>query len=180
MMALMSPPRSTPMKNLFSSRRPSVQLDPAAFVADPELIRALDARSTPVPVRVRARALPPGRTRRGVSISSTKEWSRSASCRRIGHSLFAAQAKPGSLLGLPGVISNQPYTLTATASAGRRSASSAAPISPRSCRRTRYFLSKCSKSSPPRSAAPAKRSISLDACLPSPSHPTSPECPARA
>ena len=37
---------------------------------------------------------------------------------RDGHSLLAAQARPGSILGLPGVISNQPYTITATASAG--------------------------------------------------------------
>ena len=35
-----------------------------------------------------------------------------------GHSLFAVQAKPGSILGLPGVISNQPYTLSAIARAG--------------------------------------------------------------
>jgi CRP-like cAMP-binding protein len=35
-----------------------------------------------------------------------------------GHSLFAAQAQQGSILGLPGVISNEPYTLSATAGAG--------------------------------------------------------------
>jgi CRP-like cAMP-binding protein len=35
-----------------------------------------------------------------------------------GHSLFAVQAKPGSILGLPGAISNQPYTLSALARAG--------------------------------------------------------------
>jgi CRP-like cAMP-binding protein len=28
------------------------------------------------------------------------------------------QAKPGSVLGLPGAVSNQPYTLSATARAG--------------------------------------------------------------
>jgi len=31
---------------------------------------------------------------------------------------LAAQAKPGSILGLPGTISNQPYSLSATAAAG--------------------------------------------------------------
>jgi CRP-like cAMP-binding protein len=35
-----------------------------------------------------------------------------------GHSLLAAQARPGSILGLPGVISNEPYTLSASAGAG--------------------------------------------------------------
>jgi CRP-like cAMP-binding protein len=35
-----------------------------------------------------------------------------------GHSLLAAQARPGSILGLPGAISNEPYSLSATAAAG--------------------------------------------------------------
>ena len=93
-----------------------MQLDPAAFVADPELIRALDARSTPVPCeseRVLFRQDEPAvgifLVHKGVVTLSIMV--------QDGHSLFAAQAKPGSILGLPGVISNQPYTLSATASA---------------------------------------------------------------
>ena len=76
-----------------------------------------------------------------------------------GHSLLAAQARPGSILGLPGVISNQPYTLTATAGPGAqvsfvsRDDLTALMHADPACR------SKCSRSSPPKSAAPAKRSI---------------------
>ena len=35
-----------------------------------------------------------------------------------GVTLFSVPAAPGSLLGLPGLIGNQPYTLTAIAKAG--------------------------------------------------------------
>ncbi len=37
-----------------------------------------------------------------------------------GQPLFSVQAKSGSLLGLPGLVSNQPYSLTAVAHAGAR------------------------------------------------------------
>ena len=35
-------------------------------------------------------------------------------------SLFAAQALPGSLLGLPAIVSDKPYSLTATAREGAK------------------------------------------------------------
>jgi CRP-like cAMP-binding protein len=35
-----------------------------------------------------------------------------------GRRIFSVQAKPGSLLGLPALISDQPYSLTAIANAG--------------------------------------------------------------
>ena len=42
------PQRSPPMKSYFSHERSLVQLDPTAFLADPELIRALSEHATPI------------------------------------------------------------------------------------------------------------------------------------
>ncbi len=76
-----------------------------------------------------------------------------------GHSLFAVQAKPGSILGLPGAISNQPYTLSATARAGAQVSFVSNADLTALMHSDPLCLSKCLKSSPPRFAAPAKRSI---------------------
>ncbi|MGO8757912.1 MAG: Crp/Fnr family transcriptional regulator [Terracidiphilus sp.] len=105
------------MKTETPQGRHFATLDPASFVADQELLQALDARSTPVPCEY-ARVLfrqgePPAGLyifhRGAVTMSMLSE---------SGQSLFAVQALPGSVLGLPGLIANQPYTLSATASAG--------------------------------------------------------------
>lgn len=96
---------------------PFVQLDPSAFLADPELIRALDARSTPIACpsdRVLFRQDDPP-----VGVYILHQGTVTLSMvSQDGHSLFAVQAMPGSLLGLPGLISGQPYSLSATAAAG--------------------------------------------------------------
>ncbi len=92
----------------------NVQIDPAAFVADPKLIRVLTERSVLIPCdtdRVLFRQDEPAVGifivhKGGVTLSLMSQ---------DGHSLFAAQARPLSILGLPGVISNLPYTLSATA-----------------------------------------------------------------
>lgn len=91
-----------------------VQLDPAAFLADPELIRRLDARSTPVPCESERPLFRQGEPAVGIFILLSGTVTLSIMSQN-GHSLFAVQAMPGSILGLPGVISNQPYTLSATA-----------------------------------------------------------------
>ncbi len=92
-----------------------MQLDPAAFVADPELIRALDARSTPVPCESERVLFRQDEAAVGIFLIHKGTVTLSVMA-QDGHSLFAAQAQPGSILGLPGVISHQPYTLSATAS----------------------------------------------------------------
>ena len=104
-------------ESLYYKGRPLVQLDPAAFLADPELIRALAARSTAVPcesdrILFRQDEPPVGLyiLHQGVATLSMTS--------RDGKSLLAVQALPGSLLGLPGLIGNQPYSLSATAGAG--------------------------------------------------------------
>jgi len=105
------------MKNFSPLGRLSVQLDPAAFVADPQLIRALDASSTPVPCVSERPLFRQGEPAVGVFILHQGMITLSMMS-RDGHSLLAAQAKPGSILGLPGTITNQPYTMSATAAAG--------------------------------------------------------------
>jgi CRP-like cAMP-binding protein len=105
------------MKPSSPKGRRNVQIDPAAFVADPNLIRVLNERSILVPcetdrVLFRQDEPPVGIFivhRGGVTLSLVSQ---------DGHSLFAVQAKPNSILGLPGVISNLPYTLSAAAGGG--------------------------------------------------------------
>jgi len=96
---------------------PHVQLDPAAFVADPSLLRVLSERSTPVPCKSDGVLFRQDEPAVGIFIvhEGTVTLSMLA---QDGHSLFAVQAWPGSILGLPGAISNQPYTLSAIARAG--------------------------------------------------------------
>ncbi len=97
--------------------RSFVQLDSTAFVGDLELIEALGAHSTPVSCGsdyVLFRQDDPAAglyiVRQGVVTLSMIS--------QDGNTLFAVHALPGSLLGLPGVISGQPYSLSATARAG--------------------------------------------------------------
>ena len=105
------------MKNSSPLGSPYVQLDPAAFVADPHLIRALDAGSTSVPCAFERPLFRQGEPAVGIFILHQGVVTLSMMS-KDGHSLLAAQARPGSILGLPGAISNEPYTITATASAG--------------------------------------------------------------
>jgi len=96
-----------------------VQLDPDAFVADPALLQALSRRSTPVPCKSDGVLFRQDEPSVGVFILHDGTVTLSMAS-HDGHSLFAVQAKPGSILGLPGSISNQPYTLSATARAGAK------------------------------------------------------------
>ena len=96
-----------------------MQLDPSAFLAEPQLIHALDARSTPVPCESDHVLFRQGEPAAGLYILHEGV----ATVSMIspdGHSLFAVQSRPGSLLGLPGLVSGQPYSLSATAGAGSR------------------------------------------------------------
>jgi CRP/FNR family transcriptional regulator len=95
----------------------NVQIDPASFVADSKLIRVLNKRCVVVPCetdRVLFRQDEPAIGifivhKGGVTLSLVSQ---------DGHSLFAAQARPLSILGLAGVIGDKTYTLTATAGGG--------------------------------------------------------------
>jgi CRP-like cAMP-binding protein len=99
-------------------RRPQVQLDPSAFLADPELIKALETRATRFiceddRVLFRQGDLPTGLfiLRKGEATLSMNPGS--------NPNVFSCQTTAGSVLGVPGLIGNQPYSLTAV---GRRGA----------------------------------------------------------
>ncbi len=96
-----------------------VQLDPSAFIADSELIEALEKRSTPVPCLEDRVLFHQGDLPAGLYIVSQGEATVSMDS---GNDTLAlkCQATAGSLLGLPGLIANQPYSLTVVAQKGSR------------------------------------------------------------
>lgn len=94
-----------------------MNLDPSAFLADQELIQALEKRSTPIVcdeerVLFRQGEAPTGLyiLLKGEATLSMRTW--------VGESIISLQTIAGSVLGLPGLIGNQPYTLSATAHSG--------------------------------------------------------------
>jgi CRP-like cAMP-binding protein len=107
------------MMSSISSERFLVQLDPTAFVADSELIRALAEHATPIVCDTDRVLFQQDEPAVGLYILLEGEATLSMTSQQ-GQPLFSVQAKSGSLLGLPGLISNQPYSLTAVAQAGAR------------------------------------------------------------
>ena len=94
-----------------------MDFDPTAFVADPQLLSTLQQCAVPVACE-RERILfrqgdPPAQLfilhdgEATVTMSSP-----------VGERVLVMPVAAGSLLGLPGLIGNQPYTLTAIAHAG--------------------------------------------------------------
>lgn len=103
-------------QNSFASKR-FVQYDPSAFVADPELLLALEKRSTPVACDTERLLFREGEDPVGLYL--LKQGYATLRMESKGtDSTFTVLAPPGSLLGLPGLAGNQPYTLTAIAHAG--------------------------------------------------------------
>ncbi len=105
------------MKVSIAAGRMFVDLDPSAFQADPELIRALEARATTVPCDADSILFKQDDPPVGVYIVHQGQASLSMKSQE-GRSILSVQALPGSLIGLPGVIGNQPNTLTASVRAG--------------------------------------------------------------
>jgi len=101
-----------PMKERYA-----MQLDPTAFVAHPALISVLEKKSTPVDCATDRVLFAQGDPPVGVYIlesGAVRLTMESAE----GEPIVSTKAPEGSLLGLPGLLGNQPYTLTATAEAG--------------------------------------------------------------
>jgi CRP-like cAMP-binding protein len=96
-----------------------VKLDPAAFIADPELIQALDKHSSAIVCAEDRLLFHQGDAPDGLYILSSGSVTLSMAAPG-GNSIVSFRAGAGSLLGLPGVVSNQPYTLTAIAHSGSR------------------------------------------------------------
>jgi CRP/FNR family transcriptional regulator len=96
-----------------------VKLDPSAFVADPELIHALEKHSTPISCETDHVLFNQGDHPQGLYILHQGETTITMAS-PTGEQLMSIQAHAGSLLGLPGLIGNEPYTLTAIARNGSR------------------------------------------------------------
>jgi CRP-like cAMP-binding protein len=95
----------------------NVQLDPTAFVADSELISALEQRSTRIPCETDRILFHQGDSATGVFI--IHEGAATVTMNAVSDEpVLTLRAAPGSLLGLPGIIANQPYSLTARAHQG--------------------------------------------------------------
>ena len=107
-------PSSTLSKGL-----PLAHLDPSAFVADQKLIQALEQHSTPIPCDEDHVLFRQGEPSTGLFILHTGEATLSMRSDR-DQPILSFQAAAGSLLGLPGLIGNQPYSLTAVARRGAR------------------------------------------------------------
>jgi CRP-like cAMP-binding protein len=96
-----------------------VKFDPSAFVADPELILALEKRSTAISCGGDRVLFNQGENPQGLYILNQGEITLTMTSPK-GENVMQIQASTGSLLGLPGLISDAPYTLTAVARNGAR------------------------------------------------------------
>ncbi|MGC1463889.1 MAG: cyclic nucleotide-binding domain-containing protein [Terracidiphilus sp.] len=94
-----------------------MQLDPSAFLADPELIEALDQRATRFTCDEDRVLFRQGDQPVGLFIIHNGEASLSMNP-GTSEKVFSCQSTAGSLLGVPGLIGNQPYSLTAVANRG--------------------------------------------------------------
>lgn len=91
-----------------------MKLDPAAFVADPALIQALERSSTTISCTADRLLFRQGEIPVGLYILNEGETTLTMTSLN-GKEVVQLEACPGSLLGLPGLIGNEPYTLTAIA-----------------------------------------------------------------
>jgi CRP/FNR family transcriptional regulator len=94
-----------------------VQLDPTSFSADLDLIAALEKKATPVVCDSERVLFMQGDPPVGLYLL------RSGAARLTmdspeGKPIISVEAPKDSLLGLPGLLANQPYSLTATVEAG--------------------------------------------------------------
>jgi CRP-like cAMP-binding protein len=96
-----------------------VKLDPSAFVADSELIHALEEKSTAIACGEDRVLFKQGDHPKGLYILDQGEITLTMTTPE-GQQIMEIQAHAGSLLGLPGLIGAGPYTLSAIARDGAR------------------------------------------------------------
>jgi CRP-like cAMP-binding protein len=94
-----------------------VQPDSSAFVAEPDLLSVLEAQSTPVVCDAERVLFSQDEPAEGVYLFLNGA-ARLTMCSHDGRTIFSIPVQPGSILGLPALISDQPYSLTAIAGAG--------------------------------------------------------------
>jgi CRP-like cAMP-binding protein len=95
----------------------AVKLDSSAFVADPELLAALEAQSKTIVCSEDRILFLQGESPAGLYILRSGLATLSMNS-LSGEPLISTEVAAGALLGLPGVIGNQPYTLTGKAAKG--------------------------------------------------------------
>jgi CRP-like cAMP-binding protein len=91
--------------------------DSSAFVADRKLIQKLEKLSQPVNRRENAVLFLQGETPSGIFILRSGEATLDMKS-ESGAVVMCVRAAAGSVLGLPALIGNEPYTLTATVRKG--------------------------------------------------------------
>lgn len=96
-----------------------MKLDSSAFVADPELIHALEEKSTAIACGEERVLFKQGDHPKGLYILDQGEIILTMTAPG-GQQVMEIKAIPGSLLGLPGLIGEGPYTLSAIARDGAR------------------------------------------------------------
>ena len=94
-----------------------MKLDPSAFLANPELIAALEKRSTAISCDGEQVLFRQGDAPAGVYILHQGEVTLTLESAK-GKPILSTEAGAGSLLGLPGLVGNEPYSLTAVAREG--------------------------------------------------------------
>lgn len=94
-----------------------MKLDPSAFVADPDLILSLEEHCTTISCEEERVLFSQGDYPKGLYILNRGQITLSMNS-SIGDPVMSVEASAGSLLGLPGLVSGEPYTLTATAHDG--------------------------------------------------------------
>lgn len=94
-----------------------MQLNPSAFIAGPELIDALLMRAIEISCGKDHVLFRQGGAPVGLYILNKGEAILTMSS-PAGESVMSIQTVPGSVLGLPGLVSNEPYTMTAIARGG--------------------------------------------------------------
>jgi CRP-like cAMP-binding protein len=97
----------------------SMQLDPSGFVAGQELIQALDKHSSAVSCDHDRTLFHQGDDPTGVYILHSGSATLTMES-NSGEVVLRIESGSGSLLGLPGLIGNKPYSLTAVAHSGSR------------------------------------------------------------
>jgi CRP-like cAMP-binding protein len=95
----------------------NVKLDPAAFHADPELLTGLERNSAQIECKDFQVLFNQGDRPNGLYILKSGAATLTMNS-PLGKQLVSLQPDPGSVLGLPGLIGNEPYTLTAVAHPG--------------------------------------------------------------
>lgn len=94
-----------------------MHLDPSAFVADSDLLEVLGKRSEPVACPQDRVLFRQGESPNGIYLLLKGEATLSMTS-ESGEPLVSSRAVSGSILGLPGLVGNSPYTLTVMATAG--------------------------------------------------------------